>query len=393
MTGQVVYGKKYFPRTKDENKIWRRLKKGSHLLVLAPRRVGKTSLLRNIELNPKDDYVFLYSIVQSCSTEHEYYKTIIENLLQSEFTTRLSKLKSWSQDKFDSLTSSVKGVKLAEAGITFENKDRVLDHTDLKAALQAIDIDKKLILVVDEFPDVLEKVNNQGGHKAAEAFLSGCRTLWQDPLLDQKVQFIFTGSIGLDTLVNKLNLSDLINALITTSVDPLSNAQAIEFLDIIIQNSEEEITLSDDAKQHLLNKVGWLMPYYIELLWISLEDYCCEEEITQATIEQVDKAYEALFEQGYRSYFIHWAERLERLETTERQFAQQLLTKVSEQGSVSPQDIHNLKQDSQFESTHCHYVCDCLEHDGYLFLNSDKRFQFTSPMLKQWWGRYATRRL
>ncbi|MFT4925960.1 MAG: hypothetical protein ACI8WB_002055 [Phenylobacterium sp.] len=393
MTGQVVYKDKYFPRTKDENRIWRRLKKGSHILLLAPRRVGKTSLLRNIELNPKDDYVFLYSIVQSCSTEHEYYQTIIENLFQSEFTDRLNKLKSWSQDKLDQLMASVKEVKLSEAGITFENKDRTLNHTDLKAALRAINIDKKLIVVVDEFPDVLEKINTQHGHTAAESFLSGCRELWQDPLLDEKVQFIFTGSIGLDTLVNKLNLSDLINALTTTTVDPFTPTQAIEFLNFVINDSEENITLADEVKQHLLDKVGWLMPYYIDLLWLSLEDFCSEEEVNIATIEHVDAAYEMLFNHQYRSYFAHWAERLERLTSSEKQFAHQLLKLLSKQDMISPQEVHNLKQDPQFGQTHCNYVADCLEHDGYIFLNSDEQFQFTSPMLKQWWKRYAARRL
>lgn len=393
MTGQVVYGDKYFPRVKDENRIWRRLKKGSHLLVLAPRRVGKTSLLRHMELKPKDDYVFLYSIVQSCGTEHEYYKAIIENLFQSDFTTRLSGLKNWGQEKLDKLRSSVTDVKLSGAGITFDNKDRVLNHNDLKAALEAINIDEKLILVIDEFPDVLEKIYKEQGHSAAESFLSGCRELWQNPLLDQKVQFIFTGSIGLDTLVNKLNLSDLINALITTSVEPLSDDRAIEFLDFIVADADEPVSLAVDVKQHLLNKVGWLMPYYIELLWLALEDLCSEDEIETVTIEHVDKAYEILFTHTYRSYFSHWAERLERLEATEKQFAHQLLKLITEQNTIAVENIHNLKQDPQFAQTDCNYVCNCLEHDGYIFFNSQKCYQFTSPMLNQWWTRYATQRL
>ncbi|ALU42970.1 hypothetical protein [Pseudoalteromonas rubra] len=72
MAGQVVRGDKYFPREKDQNKLLRRLRDGSHLLVLAPRRVGKTSMLFYLQDNPPDGYVFLYNIVQSCATEHEY---------------------------------------------------------------------------------------------------------------------------------------------------------------------------------------------------------------------------------------------------------------------------------------------------------------------------------
>lgn len=393
MTGQVVYGDKYFPRPKDENRIWRRLNTGSHLLILAPRRVGKTSLLRSLEYAPKDQYVFLYSIVQSCSTEHEYYKAIIENLFKSEFTDKVNKIKNWGAEKWTSIRSSVKGLSISEAGIEFENKDKVLTHYDLKAVLEAIDIDRKLILVIDEFPDVLEKINNEQGHASAESFLSGCRELWQDPKLDQKVQFIFTGSIGLDTLVNKLNLSDLINALITTSVDPLSNERGLEFLNFIKKDPEFDIELRPEVKQYLLDKVGWLMPYYIELLWISLEDLCCEDEIEVPTEKHIDQAYDELFTQTYQSAFIHWAERLERLNATERKFAQQLLTMISEKQSISTQEINNLKQDPLFTEINSNYVTNSLVHDGYIFYNTEENAQFTSPLLKDWWARYANRNL
>jgi archaellum biogenesis ATPase FlaH len=70
--------------------------------------------------------------------------------------------------------------------MTFNDKDRKLNHHDLKAVLNQIKIDKKLILVVDEFPDVLEKINTEHNHAAAESFLSGFRELWQDPELDKK---------------------------------------------------------------------------------------------------------------------------------------------------------------------------------------------------------------
>jgi hypothetical protein len=393
MAGQVVTGKQYFPREKDENKIWRRLQKGSHILLLAPRRVGKTSLLRNLERNPKAQYIFLYSIVQSCSTEHEYYKAIIENLFKSNFTDKLGKVKHWGKDKLDALTSSVKGLKLSELGIEFDNKDRLLNHNDLKAVLETINIDKKLILVIDEFPDVLEKINEEQGHSAAVAFLSGCRELWQDPALDEKMQFILTGSIGLDTLVSKLNLSNLINVLNTLSIEPFSEQKADEFVDFISHHAKDTIELTTQTKHYLLEKVGWLMPYYIEILWTSLEDLCCDEEITKPTKALVDKAYDELFSQTNRSYFIHWVERLTRFAKVERQFAAQLLAKIADTGEVANQVVQNLKQDSQFADINGNYVCDCLEHDGYIFFNTAQNYQFTSPLLKGWWRQYAARNL
>jgi hypothetical protein len=391
MTGQVAYGKNYFPREKDEKRIWRRLNHGPHLLLLAPRRVGKTSLLRNLELTPNDNYVFLYNIVQSCSSVHEYYERIIENLFKSEFTNRLNKFTNWGKEALADFRGSIKGINFSEAGIEFESQERTLTHKDLKTLLDKIQIKEKLIIVIDEFPDVLEKIHRDQGHGAAELFLSGCRELWQDPALDQKIQFIFTGSIGLDSLVNKLNLSDLINVLINVTVDPLSEEKALEFIEFVSKKSDEEITFSDDVKSYILNKVSWYMPYYIEILLLSIEDYCCENELIAPNINDIDKAYEQLFSQNYLTSFNHWAERLERLEKTEITFAHEVLNYIAANKIISPQIIHNIKEAPQVTTVNSKYVIECLIHDGYIFETKNKEFQFTSPMLKEWWGRYASK--
>ncbi|MDX2370796.1 MAG: ATP-binding protein [Colwellia sp.] len=391
MTGQVAYGKNYFPREKDEKRIWRRLNHGSHLLLLAPRRVGKTSLLRNLELAPNDNYVFLYNIVQSCSTVHEYYERIIENLLVSEFTNRLKKFTKWTEKALTDFRASIKGINFSEAGIEFESQERTLTHKDLKTLLDKIQIKEKLIIVIDEFPDVLEKIHRDQGHSAAELFLSGCRELCQDPALDQKIQFIFTGSIGLDSLVNKLNLSDLINFLINVTIDPLTEEKAFEFIYFVSKKSDDGIVFNEEVKTYILNKVSWHMPYYIEILLLSIEDYCCDNDIIEPKSSDIDKAFEQLFSQNYLTSFNHWAERLERLEKTEITFAHDVLNYIAANGTISPQIIHNIKEAPQVTSVNSKYVIECLIHDGYIFETENKEFQFTSPMLKEWWGRYANK--
>ncbi|KZN49466.1 AAA family ATPase [Pseudoalteromonas luteoviolacea] len=391
MAGQVAFGKHYFPREKDENKIWRRLNRGSHLLLLAPRRVGKTSLLRHLESQPKDGYVFLYNIVQSCSSVHEYYKCIIDNLFRSEFTNKLSKLSQWSTEKLNDLKGSIKGLNISEAGIEFDNQEQSLTHHDLKAVLEKIKINQKLIIVIDEFPDVLEKIHDQHGHAAAEQFLAGCRELWQEPNLDRNIQFIFTGSIGLDSLVNKLNLSDLINVLMTVTVTPLTTEKALAFIGFVSSKGQENLILTNEIKRYLLEKVGWYMPYYIETLVLSVEDHCCENDITSPSQQDIDMAYEQLFTQNYLSNFNHWAERLHRLEKSEQRFAYESLNHIAEHGEITLSDLHNNKASPTNTDVNTGYVIECLKHDGYIFENGDDAFEFTSPMLKEWWRRHAAR--
>lgn len=42
--GQPVEGSDFYDREEDTKRIWLSLEEGNHILLLAPRRVGKTSL-------------------------------------------------------------------------------------------------------------------------------------------------------------------------------------------------------------------------------------------------------------------------------------------------------------------------------------------------------------
>lgn len=388
-----MYGDQYFPRKIDEKRIWRKLDKNSHILLLAPRRTGKTSLLLHLQEEPKDGYVFLYTFVQPCNTEHEFYETIIGELFSSEFMGHLLKLKNWTSARYNQLTTSIKGITIADAGIKIDKKDRQLSHYDLKLALESLELDEKLIVVIDEFPDVLENIHHQQGHDAARHFLAGCRDLWTSPQLSKKVQYVITGSIGLDHLVHRLGLSNLINVLKPSTVTPLTEKEASKFIRFLIKKSNDGINLNGKVEAYLFKKIEWLMPYYIEILYDQLEEFCCENEIDEPTMEHVDQAYEIMFSQNYLSNFIHWAERLDRFNKEEKLFAKQILNLLAQEVRLNHTEVYNLAQEPSFQAVDCSYVFNCLEHDGYLYEADPKIYQFTTPMLKEWWSRYANRNL
>ncbi len=393
MTGQVIFGEDYFPRPKDEERVWRRLKRGGHLLLLAPRRVGKTSLLRHLENNPHEGFVFLYVMVQSCNTEHQFYKQILENLYSSEFTERLDKLSHKSKELIASIFSSVEEIELGDAGISFKNNNYQLVASDLEKVIYGLKLNQKLILVLDEYPDVLEKINQNQGKQAAIDFLANTRSLCQNTELSRKAQFIFTGSIGLDTLAHRLGSTSLINDRDKVSIDPLTQTDALAFIAFLTRKNNSRIALNELVADYLLQKIDWLMPYYIEALWERLEDLCCDNDIENPSQGDVDKAFELLFHHNYRTTFNHWAERLQRFEKSEAKLAKIILDKLTESGELSYSDIYNIFQDPKHQHLNGNYILDCLEHDGYLFEHREKAFKFTSPILKEWWRRYADRTL
>lgn len=394
-TGNIVTGDDYFPRPADEKKLWRHLSDGAHILLLAPRRVGKSSMITHIKNNPNSGYAVIYVFVQACDSEQSFYQKMLREIYRSEHIKKSEKIKNklseWARSINFSLSVSPTNLEV-ELGedkgvpklITYEMIRDVL-YESLKLSEDTI------IIAIDEFPDVLERISEEQGKKGVEQFLSGIRALCQDPEFNEKVQFILTGSIGLDTLAEKLAVTDLINMLVNMSVRPFKDAQAIEFINFYLKKHCPDIILNIEAQQAIIDGVGWNMPYYLGLVCSQLIDIFDEEE-RQIEYSDINVAIDNLFSPDMKTVFSHWRDRLNRLESSERSYAKQVLDLVSSDNTdVTYGEIFNLSQHSDFKDTiNSRYVINCLLHDGYLYQPDDDIYQFTSPLLKRWWGRYGS---
>lgn len=394
-TGNIVTGDDYFPRPADEKKLWRHLSDGAHILLLAPRRVGKSSMITHIKNNPNSGYAVIYVFVQACDSEQSFYQKMLREIYRSEHIKKSEKIKNklseWARSINFSLSVSPTNLEF-ELGedkgvpklITYEMIRDVLCES-LKLSEDTI------IIAIDEFPDVLERISEEQGKKGVEQFLSGIRALCQDPEFNEKVQFILTGSIGLDTLAEKLAVTDLINMLVNMSVRPFKDAQAMEFINFYLKKHCPDIILNIEAQQAIIDGVGWNMPYYLGLVCSQLIDIFDEEE-RQIEYSDIKVAIDNLFSPDMKTVFSHWRDRLNRLESSERSYAKQVLDLVSRDNTdVTYGEIFNLSQHSDFKDTiNSRYVINCLLHDGYLYQPDDDIYQFTSPLLKRWWGRYGS---
>lgn len=391
--GNVVYGNNYFPRPKDERVIWRKLAQGDHLLLLAPRRVGKSSLIHHLKDNPKEGYALIYSYVQDCIDEQEFYRKLLKSITQSEFVTNTAsvstKVKGWFSKLDIDLSVEAFGVKVAADKRNTDEPCAINTDIIRQILMDSLsDTEITLIIAIDEFPDVLINIYKQHGEMAAIKFLSGIREICQDIDFNKKVRFIFTGSIGLDTVAKKLNLSNLINVFVHTTINPLSALEAKNFIDFYFKKSSERV-LSDDLKNIIIEQVGWNMPYYLALVCEEILDNYEDEQLLEE--QDIVSCIDQLFEQETKTKFSHWRERLNRLEKLERIFAESTLTLVSDHSGALPySEIFNLSQHEDYKDhINASYVLTSLKHEGYLYHSEDDTYQFTSPLLKRWWVRYG----
>ena len=64
VTGLSVIGEDLYGRARELADLWEKLEEGEHVLMLAPRRVGKTSLMQELQRDPRDRWTVIYVDVQ-----------------------------------------------------------------------------------------------------------------------------------------------------------------------------------------------------------------------------------------------------------------------------------------------------------------------------------------
>lgn len=371
--GQVVRGRDFFPREKEINRLWRKIENGSNILISAPRRVGKTSLMRYIEDHPREDYIIIYLITESVSNEAEYYKRLYNKLLEEDVVTLLNKFGA-NTKKLLTKISEFKSLKIDHS----KELDYYNEFINLIKSLELKD--KKIIMMIDEFPQTLENIINEHGENKANHFLQTNRELRQNNEISEKIQFIYTGSIGLENIVSRIKSINLINDLETFYLQPLKENEAKELIKELTINLN--FKLEEELVTKILEKIRWYIPYYIQILIQELNDIYHNEDLTHIDEKTIDLAFKNLLEQ--RIYFEHWYTRLYKAyKNEEYKFVKEVLNSICKKETFSENEVLDLAIGLGTKDKYKEIV-KALIHDGYITLNDDS-YRFNSPILSLWW--------
>jgi len=378
-TGQPADGKnKFFPRDKIIKKIWKKLKHGEDLLLTAPRRVGKSSILHYIKKNPKKGYIVKYLSIMGVDNSNIYFKLIYNSLLENSeiyglFNAFVEKRKLDAESAKDKLS----GVGMD--GFSFEGEVKTNYYEKTKELLKSLPKEApRVIFLLDEFP---ETVSNIAQHSREEAikFLQNNRDLRQLNH-DADIQFIITGSIGLGNVVKRLtNDNHLINDLTLIDIQPLDNAEASLMIDRVCLGLEDEdvcLSFPTEVKRYLFEKIGQNIPYYIMMIVDELSD-----DPKEITVEDIDAVIEKIIKsRSNADYFSNWKTRLkDAFEKSEERVAIRVLSHISKHNEISYEEMRKIDKKIDLKA-----IIKVLEYDGYIS-EQKKVYKFNSPLLKGWW--------
>lgn len=377
--GQAARGEDYLPRTAITNEIWRKLEGGSNLLLVAPRRVGKSSILFHLYDNPKEHLLIAYFISESVNNENEFYKKLFHHTLEK--MTTLTRYRAIVKTLAKQFPSCIESIGLD--GVKFKPGNSIDYCEELRKFMHAtVPHEDKIVVLIDEFASTVENILQDEGERPAIHFLETKRSLRQDPAMQGRLQFVYAGSIGLENIVGRINHVNLIADLAPIAVPPLTRQEAEALRDKIFDGSG--ITLEKVAFEHLLAVIEWWIPYYFQIILDEAYKIIAEQGSAVITKDVIDGAVRNALKQ--RIYFKHWFTRLRMAyKGNEFSFIKEVLNTISEKKTVPSSVIFDCAVKHGCEEA-CTDLMNALKYDGYIN-NSDnaKEYRFNSSLLREWW--------
>lgn len=381
-TGAPVKKDDFFDRIAEQADLWRKIKDQNHLLMLAPRRVGKTSLMYKLQQDAKaQGFNAVMLSFADCRDEMDCVQNIYSAFVkQSSLWSRL-------QQGLKQRAGWLEQIDIMGSKLKFKTLQREQWREAGEPLINALEqSEQKWLILVDELPIfIIKRIRQQKDSEAIEAFLYWLRDIRQN---HPNIHWMFAGSIGLDTIVARYNMGDSINDLTLVSLDAFSNETAEEFLQLL--GNSYNTPLSPAVCQRIIKGLGWAIPYYLQIVFQLLRDH--PQPIENQHIDQV---FETLLSARYKQYFDYWRQRLqEELEKPDDAHARRLLSHIcqSPQGS----DLNSLKEvlanqlsannidDVDQRDNQLRFLLDLLVNDGYL-LENKQQYCFRFELLRRYW--------
>lgn len=381
VTGAVAAGENFFNRVNEMAGFWSDLET-DNLLLLAPRRVGKTSLLRKMcEDAEAHNFTAGFVNVSDCADELSFVHRIYGAVLADHWGDRF-----WNQIKESWLGRAVDRVeKIGGGGFNLEFRPEGASWTRLGEELAGAisKLERRWLIQIDELPVFVLKL--LGGAGPAEVARVREFLYWMRRVRLQYtgVRWMLAGSIGLDTVSARLYIADAINDLHIEKLDAFDAPTA----DALLQSLAESygVELGAKVRTYLVRRAGWPVPYYLQLIFHELR--CVRGPVTD---EDVNRAIAVLLNPSHRNYFDYWRQRLyDELGRPDSEYAITLLNHCCRLADGASRSALKLAlappiSDPRLREDKLCYLLDVLQNDGYL-VEAGAGWRFQSPLLRDYW--------
>lgn len=407
IAGPPVDGDNFFAREEDVKRIKEALRQHD-LLLLGPRRIGKTSACRAVlAVVRKEAWHAVEINVASCTDERGFLEKL-EAALHEAVKSLPGKMYGSLKTHFVALGTRIKSVKImlpGETGSIGVDLGEGGGEDWSKAANDILKLIANLkhqwLVYIDELPIFLYTIirnDKDNGVARVRRFLDWFRNDVRQLPCCNNVRWLISGSIGLDTLVQQHRMADTINSLPPDTLPPFKRPVAQEMLRTLAK--AYAVTLADRHIDTFLDAIQWLQPYYIQVCFNKLRGLIAEEGAVELDA-LIDRAVQRMTEPGADNDFHHWETRLEwQLPADKARHAKRLLTcAAAKREGVRSEVLLSLLHESVPEMSDDEAldlfrgIRDILRRDGYWALEETpdgNYYRFLLEPLRRWWQQQFT---
>ena len=394
MSSNWVDGDRFFDREAELMLLRERMKDGNHTLLTAQRRMGKTSLVRELlrQLDAEGEVATVFVDVESAMDAAD---AVAEIATQAQPLQGVrGRISSW-------MNNSVRGVRdnVEELGVS-ELRVRLRSGMDAGSwqrtgdqVFEALAANERpVVLAIDELPIMVNRLLKGNEYRitpdrraATDSFMSWLRKNCQAH--HGKICLIVSGSVGLEPVLNQAQLNAHANIYTPFDLNPWTHDIAVECLSALAQGYD--VSLSEEVRHEMCRLLRCCVPHHVQRFFHHLYEHLIRNRRDKATLADVQRVYQdVLLGPRGQADLLHYEERLQMvLGDQGSAVAHRLLTAAAANDGLleySAVDDHFEVVDSTDGVYPVEDVLHVLVHDGYVERLSDG-YRFVSGLLEDWW--------
>ena len=390
-TGRWVSGDDFWGRELELALFLRYLREGANLLLIAQRRIGKTSLMKEAAVRLENEAVCVFVDLEGCQNSPDAIAEITAATHgHRSLPDRMGKWIGGILGNVTEVNAHVLKLTLRSGlddGNWRQRGDELLDA--LASGKQPV------VVFLDEAPILVNRILKGDDftitpdrRAKADALLSWLRSAM---LRHQgKIRFVITGSIGLEPIVHQARLSATLNHLQPFELGPWTPEAAAGALEALA--AEYRLTYADGVVANMLDRLGTAIPHHVQVYFDQVYQACHLRGFSVVTMELAGEIYEKrmLGARGHAE-LSHLEERLRAVLGIEQEtIAIELLTEAAVTGLLTPKAVlaivaRNPQPEGQW-APRADTILEILVHDGYLEQTSSG-YRFHSKLQRDWWRR------
>jgi hypothetical protein len=389
--GPPVRGKDCYGRDGFVDLVWEKLSFG-HVILAAPRRFGKTSVMYRLIDAPRWDYRLVHCDLEHFVEPADLLTALVVQFSKDDVLSRIvSSLSYVPRKTWTGFRNIVEEIEIHKLKVKLKEQIRPRWQESGEELFEAVaGSNYTVVFILDEFAVMIDQMARTPAlREEARAMLRWLRHLRQSPRT-KNLRFLVAGSIGIGHVLNELGENTAINDFEHLKLQPFPAPVADRFLQEL--SASHGFPLSPAVRTKILQLIGTRVPYFLQIMFseISQSYKQIEAAPTPASVQALYR--DAVLGSTCKTYFDHYYGRLrDYYEPHQEKAAKAMLQRLAALVELRRESCFQIYQEhsgtgniESFNNLMAH-----LENDFYITFDARKKaYQFSCNLLRDWWLRH-----